>query len=46
MIKFEGVEADLILFVTAANDPNEGYAAWAASCLFDSASGSNRPIAG
>lgn len=39
-----GVDADLIIYVTALNEPDETFLAWANSCLRDSVTG--RPIAG
>jgi hypothetical protein len=40
----EGVDADLIIFVTASDEPEENFMAWASSCVRDRVTG--RPIAG
>ncbi len=39
-----GVDADLVIYVTASNEPAETFLAWATSCLRDSVTG--RPVAG
>jgi hypothetical protein len=39
-----GLDADLIIYVTASNEPSQGFIAWATSCLQDSVT--RRPIAG
>lgn len=42
----KGVDADLILYVTATNEPGQTYLAWATPCLFGDSSINFRPIAG
>lgn len=39
-------DADLILYVTASNEPKDTYLAWATSCLIGDESTNFRPIAG
>lgn len=43
-IDTQGIKADIVLIATAANEPQEGYVAWASPCILDP--NSNRPIAG
>lgn len=38
------IEADIILYATAKNEPEMGYVAWATPCFLDPTS--NRPISG
>jgi proprotein convertase subtilisin/kexin type 5 len=38
-----GVQADIVFFVSAVNDPTSSYAAWAAACVFSAYN--SRPIA-
>ena len=37
-------DADLVIFVSATNEPSESFVAWATSCLTSSTTG--RPLAG
>lgn len=40
----DDLEADIILFATAKNEPDQGYVAWATACFIDPRT--NRPIGG